>query len=59
MERYFYDETNNLKNLIYNDLNEIIFKKKRILKSNVNNFILFEENNLIANDFRGNIVVFD
>ena len=54
----YYDETNNLKNLIYNDLNEIIFKSKRILKSNVSNFILFEENNLIANDFRGNIVVF-
>lgn len=54
----YYSESNNLENLKYRDLNEVIFKSKKITKSRVNTPILFENNNLIVADIKGNITVF-
>ena len=54
----FYDQSNNFKNFIYSDSNEIIFKSKKITKYQVNNFILFEKDNLILSDLKGNVIIF-
>ena len=54
----FYDQSNNFKNFIYSDSNEIIFKSKKITKYQVNNFILFEKDNLISSDLKGNVIIF-
>ena len=54
----YYSENNNLKNFNYKDLNEVIFKSKKITKFDINRNILFENNNLIAGDAKGNITVF-
>ena len=54
----YFDDSNNLSNLKYNNLNQIVFKSKKITKYNVNNFLLFEENNLITTDNRGNVIIF-
>ncbi len=54
----YYSESNNLKNLNYTDLNEIIFRSKKISKFEINRHILFKDNNLIAGDVKGNITVF-
>jgi outer membrane protein assembly factor BamB len=54
----FYSKNNNYKNFKYNDLNELIFKSKKITKYKTNDFILFEDNNLIVSDQQGNIIIF-
>ena len=54
----FYNKNNNYKNFEYNNLNQLIFKSKKITKYKTSNFILFENNNLITSDQRGNITVF-
>ena len=54
----FYNQTNNFDNFTYNDLNQLIFKSKKLTNHKVNNFILLEENNLIINDHKGNIIIF-
>ena len=54
----FFNNSNNFKNFKYNNLNKIIFKSKKLTNSPTNNFLLFEENNLITNDQKGNIIIF-
>ena len=54
----YYDQTNNYKNFKYNNLNQTVFKSKKLTKYSINNFILFEKNNLILSDHKGNIVIF-
>tara|TARA_X000001036_G_C20642538_1_gene791718 strand:- start:90 stop:1418 length:1329 start_codon:yes stop_codon:yes gene_type:complete len=54
----YFDDSNNLPNFKYNNLNQIVFKSKKITNYNVNNFLLFEENNLITTDKKGNIIIF-
>ena len=54
----FYDESNNLKNFKYKGLNRLIFKSKKITKHKTNDYLLFEENNLITSDQKGNIIIF-
>ena len=54
----FYNQTNNFKNFKYNNLNQLIFKSKKISKYKSNNFILFEDNNIITSDQKGNIIIF-
>ena len=54
----FYDQTNNYKNFKYNNLNQIVFKSKKLSRYKVNNYILFEENNLIFSDQKGSIFTF-
>ena len=50
--------SNNFKNFKYNNLNKVIFKSKKLTNNQISNFLLFEENNLIINDQKGNIIIF-
>ena len=54
----FYNQDNNYKNFTYNDNNKVIFKSKKISRSKMNNFILFNDNNIISSDHKGNIIIF-
>lgn len=54
----FYAEDNNFINFKYTNLNELIFRSKKTTKYKVNDFILFDKNNLITADLKGNIIVF-
>ena len=49
--------SNNFENLIYNELNQLSFKSKKITNKIVNNHILFEKNNIITTGLNGNIIV--
>jgi len=54
----FYKKNNNTINFKYDNLNQIIFKSKRLANNQVNDFLLFENENLIINDIKGNIIVY-
>ena len=54
----FYQESNNFDNFEYENLNEIIFKSKKINRYTVKDKILFDGENIIATDDRGNIVIY-
>ena len=54
----YYDKTNNLENLIYNESNKLVFKSKKLSKKIVYNYILSEKNNIITTDLNGNIIVY-
>lgn len=54
----FFNPKNNFKNFEYNDTNNIIFKSKKLSKYIVNDYLLFENNNLIISDQKGNLIVF-
>ena len=53
----FYNQTNKLDNFSYQNKNELVFKSKRIGKYEVNNNILFDGENIILTDRKGNIIV--
>ena len=53
-----YAPNNNFKNFNYNNLNEVLFKSKKISKYNVGKYKLFENDNLIISDERGNLLIF-
>jgi outer membrane protein assembly factor BamB len=57
-EDIFYDRNNNFKNYKYKNLNQLIFKSKKLTRHVVNKFVLFENNNLIVSDIKGNIIIF-
>ncbi len=54
----FFAKTNNLPNFKYNDTNQIILKSKKLTRHNPSKYILFEQNNLIFSDDKGNIIIF-
>ncbi len=54
----FYNQSNNLINFKYSNLNQLNFKSKKLTKSKVNDYILFEKNNLILSDIKGNLIVY-
>ena len=54
----FFSDENNLKNFRYNEKNSIIFKSKKLSNSKVSNYILFENDNLITSDEKGNILIY-
>jgi len=54
----FYQESNNFDNFAYENLNEIIFKSKKISRYKIKDKILFDGENIVATDTRGNIVVY-
>ena len=54
----FYSPNNNLKNFKYNERNNIILKTKKLTKNQVDSYILYNDNNLIFSDIKGNIIVF-
>lgn len=54
----FFEETNNLKNFSYNDLNELVFKSKKLTKYTSSKNILYDNQNIIFTDDKGNIIVY-
>ena len=54
----YYSNSNNFQNFKYLNQNNLIFKSKKLTKYKIDNFLLFENNNLILNDRSGNIIVF-
>ncbi len=54
----YFDQTNNYKNFKLTNNEEEFFKSKKIIRSEVNRFTLYEEENLILTDLKGNLIVF-
>ncbi len=54
----FYSEDNSFKNFNYKNQNNLIFKSKSLTKHKADKYILYENNNLITSDIKGNIIVF-
>lgn len=54
----FYEESNNLDNFSYSNLNKLIFKSKKLSRSTLSNKFLFNENLIISTDIRGNIIIY-
>lgn len=54
----FYKNTNNSDNFIYKDLNKIIFKSKKLSRHEITDQILFDGQNIVVNDIKGNIIIY-
>ncbi len=54
----FYDQTNNFENLNLKDINNLSSKSKQISKYSVDNFILYEDENVIINNDKGSLIVY-
>ena len=54
----FYNNNNNLINFKYYNQNKIKSKSKKLTKYPTNKYILFEKNNLISSDVKGNIIIY-
>ncbi len=54
----YYDETNNLKNFSFKGVNQVLYKSKKVTKSSANEFMLYENENIILTDQKGTITVF-
>ena len=54
----FFDKTNNFSNFKYADQNQLVYKSKKITRSEISPYILAEENNIIISDFNGNLYVY-
>ena len=54
----FYKDSNNLDNFSYKNLNRVIFKSKKLSQYKVNEKILFDGENIIINDEKGNIIIY-
>ena len=54
----FYKDSNNLDNFSYKNLNRVIFKSKKLSQYKVNEKILFDGENIVINDEKGNIIIY-
>ena len=54
----YYGQGNNLDNFLINGLDNISLKSKKLTRNNLNQFLLHDENNLIINDNKGNVIVY-
>ncbi len=54
----YYVNSNNLVNFSYKDLNELIFKSKRLNRYNTKERLLYNKQNTIITDDRGNIIIY-
>ncbi len=54
----FYNNSNNFDNFTYENLNQLIFKSKKLSRNKINENILFDGKNVITTDSRGNIIVY-
>ncbi len=54
----YYDESNNNENLAYENKKNLLFKSKKLTRSKVEDFFLFNKGNLILSDAKGNLIVF-
>jgi len=57
LDRY-YQNTNNQENFNYKSLNQLIYKSKKLSKYIINENILFDGENFIISDVKGNIIIF-
>ncbi len=53
-----YQETNNIENFGFKNQNEILFKSKKLSGSRINNKILFDGENVIISNIKGDIIVY-
>ena len=53
-----YNESNNLDNFSYNNLNQLIFKSRKLSRGKINNKLLFEKNHAIVANDKGVITVY-
>ena len=54
----FYSQSNNFDNFKYNNVNELSFKSQKISKYTINDYLLYEKDNIIFSDEQGNIIIF-
>ncbi len=54
----FYSETNNLNNFQFKNLNELIFKSKKLSRHKTSEKALFDGDKFIISDIKGNIIVY-
>ena len=54
----FYNSQNNYDNFYYNETNQIILKSKKLSKSNLDFFKVYEDRNIIITDSKGNIIIY-
>ena len=54
----FYNRINNYENFKYNSLNKLLFKSKKLSRFDISKNILYEENNIIFNDTKGNLIIY-
>ncbi len=54
----FFDKSNNYKNFKYNNINNILFRSKKLSSYNLSKYILLEDNNIISSDKKGNIFIY-
>jgi len=54
----FYNSQNNYDNFYYNDTNQIILKSKKLSKSNLDFYKVYEDRNIIITDSKGNIIIY-
>ena len=53
-----YNGLNNIENFGYSDLDELIFKSKKLSKYQISDSILFDGENIITTDVKGNLIFF-
>ena len=54
----FFKDSNNLNNFSYKNLNELIFKSKKLSNYKIKNRILYDNQKVILTDEKGNITVY-
>ena len=54
----FYQNSNNLENFVYKNLNKKIFKSKKLSRYKIKDRILFDGGNFLFTDVQGNIIVY-
>ena len=54
----YFNDSNNLKNFSYKNLNELIFKSKKLSRYKINNRALYDNQKVIVTDDKGNIIVY-
>ena len=58
MERYFFSKNNNLKNFKYSNEFKLIYKSRKISKYDINQNLLYENDNFITSDTNGNLLIY-
>lgn len=54
----YFSKNNGLKNFSYQNSNQIFFKSRKLSKKKINEYKLFEKDNLIVNDNKGNLIIY-
>ena len=54
----FYSDSNNYVNFNYKNLNKLVFKSKKLTRKKIENYIIYEKENIIFSDRAGNIYVY-